>query len=246
MPREFELRKDVALDATPEQVWEAIATGPGITAWFMPYEVEPGAGGVVRLRFDDVVVDESTITAWDPPHRLLVVGGAEDRPHTFEYLVEAREGGSAVLRFVQTGFLGEDWESEYEAMNAGWDMYFHTLNQYLVHFDGRRVTFVGADGPEASASEGAWAVLLAALGLDHQPVAGARVQLTGPTAIDGVVDYALPTFLGVRTADALYRFHGRASLGMSIGVGHHLYAADVDQKETEAAWQSWLERTFTP
>jgi Uncharacterized conserved protein len=68
MPREFELRKEVALDATPEQVWEAIATGPGITAWFMPHEVEPGVGGVVRLRLGEYA-QESTITTWEPPHR---------------------------------------------------------------------------------------------------------------------------------------------------------------------------------
>ena len=46
MPHEFELRKEITLDATPEQVWEAIATGPGIDAWFMGRnQVEPREGG---------------------------------------------------------------------------------------------------------------------------------------------------------------------------------------------------------
>ena len=30
MAHPFEVRKDIEVDATPEQVWEAIATGPGI------------------------------------------------------------------------------------------------------------------------------------------------------------------------------------------------------------------------
>ena len=29
----------------PAEVWEAIATGPGISAWFVPTEIETGAGG---------------------------------------------------------------------------------------------------------------------------------------------------------------------------------------------------------
>jgi uncharacterized protein YndB with AHSA1/START domain len=46
MSRDFELHKEMELDASPEQVWEAIATGPGISSWFMgPHEVEPHVGG---------------------------------------------------------------------------------------------------------------------------------------------------------------------------------------------------------
>lgn len=47
MLHEFDLRKEITLDATPQQVWEAIATGPGIDAWFMgrnQVEAREGAG----------------------------------------------------------------------------------------------------------------------------------------------------------------------------------------------------------
>ncbi|WP_143737006.1 SRPBCC domain-containing protein [Microbispora sp. GKU 823] len=45
MPHEFELHKEIELDATPEQVWEAIATGPGVDSWFMGRtEIEPVEG----------------------------------------------------------------------------------------------------------------------------------------------------------------------------------------------------------
>lgn len=43
------IEKEVALPATPEQVWEAIATGPGISAWYVPHEIFPGEGGLVSL-----------------------------------------------------------------------------------------------------------------------------------------------------------------------------------------------------
>jgi uncharacterized protein YndB with AHSA1/START domain len=35
VPREFEVREAIELEATPQQVWEAIATGPGLDSWFM-------------------------------------------------------------------------------------------------------------------------------------------------------------------------------------------------------------------
>ena len=44
---------DIQLEVpgTPEQVWEAIATGPGITSWYVPHEVEPRAGGAMTASF---------------------------------------------------------------------------------------------------------------------------------------------------------------------------------------------------
>ena len=44
MTADEQLGLDVQIEvaATPEQVWEAISTGPGISAWFMPSEVDGG------------------------------------------------------------------------------------------------------------------------------------------------------------------------------------------------------------
>jgi uncharacterized protein YndB with AHSA1/START domain len=234
MARELELRKEVALEATPEQVWEAIATGPGLAAWFMPMEFDP---------------DSAMVMAWEPGKRLAVqTPQAEDgSTHAFEYLIEGREGGTAVLRFVHSGFLGDDWSSEYESMTSkGWDMYLHTLAQYLRYFPGRRATYIGAEGPPSSAQETGWPAVLRALGLTGSVQPGDRVRLTpdGPALIGGVVDYLTPNFLGVRTSDALYRFHGRVPLGMSVAVGHHLYTDEVDGEEAAKKWQSWLDGVF--
>jgi hypothetical protein len=131
-------------------------------------------------------------------------------------------------------------------MSHGWDMYFHTLAQYLTHFTGRTATFVLADGPQSSAEERAWPLLLRGLGLAGPVEQGDPVRLTpdGLPPMDGVADYVGPSFLGVRTADGLYRFHGRAMLGMPVAVGHHIFTADLDQAEAGAAWRSWLHRVF--
>lgn len=237
MSKNFEIRKEVVLEATPEQVWQAIATTEGQAAWSPdPYGHHEGS-----------IVDR------DPPTRFAV--RTPETPngafHAFEYLIEARDGSTTVLRFMHSGFLGNDWDAEYsyeELTSHGWDMYLHTLAQYLKHFPGRPATYVEAQAPPAAATEQAWSVLEKGLGLTGPVELGERVRLTpeGLPPIEGIVDYVEPgkDFLAVRTSDGLYRFHGLAIIGMPIAVGHYVYTA-VDRDDTEKAWKSWLDRLFT-
>lgn len=150
MSRKFELPKEVELAAGPEQVWEAIATSPGISSWFMgPHEIEPRVGGTMKLTIGDFS-EQATITAWDPPKRLAYRGdaGPDGSFHAMEYLSKGREGTSTVLKFVHSGVLSDDWGTEYEDMTShGWDRYLHTLAQYLTYFTGRPGTFVYAEMP---------------------------------------------------------------------------------------------------
>jgi hypothetical protein len=62
--------------------------------------------------------------------------------------------------------------------------------------------------------------------------------------LDGVLDHLTPHFIGVRTADGLYRFFRRDAWGMPAGLGHHLFAAGVEHEKTERAWQGWLNDLF--
>ncbi|MCG5213921.1 SRPBCC family protein [Streptosporangium sp. KLBMP 9127] len=246
MPHAFEVHKELTLDATPEQVWQAIATGPGIDSWYMGRnEIDPGAGGATRLTIGGHT-EAADVTAWEPSKRLAYRGetGENGAFMAFEWLIEARDRGSTVLRLVHNGFLGDDWETEYDALNKGWDMYLHKLVQYLTYFPGRTATPVFAARPEAGAPDHAFASIRAALGLTAPVAEGDHVRLTpdGFAPIEGVVDYVSPTFLGVRTSDALYRFiYGMRS---TFVVGHHLFAGHPDPERADAAWQSWLDHTF--
>ena len=246
MAHEFELRKEITLEATPEQVWEAIATGPGIDAWFMGRnEVEPRAGGRTAMTIGPHT-EEGTVTAFDPPRRFAYQGGEPGNVGfmAFEWLIEGRGDGTTVLRLVQSGMLGDDWETEYDALGKGWDMYLHQLGQYLRHFRGRPVTPVTIVGPGPGDPGQLWPELRRGLGLAGEPAEGDRVRLTpdGLDPVEGVVDWVSPDALGVRADDALYRFI--RGFDGSVALGHHLYAGDVDAKEVEAAWQAWLSRQF--
>ena len=71
-----------------------------------------------------------------------------------------------------------------------------------------------------------------------------RLTPAGWTPIEGVVDYATGAFLGVRSADALYRVYGRDAWGWPVGVAHHLFADDADEAAAERAWGDWLDGVF--
>jgi uncharacterized protein YndB with AHSA1/START domain len=245
MAHPFEVRKEIEVDATPEEIWEAIATGPGIDSWFMgTNEVEPREGGTVRTKLPAWTM-EATVRVWDPPRRLRTeTGESEDgRSMAFEYLIEGRGGGSTVIRFVHSGFLaGDDWETEYEALKRGDPMYILKLAEYLTYFRGRIGKPVSAYGPQVDA-ERAWTVFKGALGLAGEVAEGDRVLATpeGLPPIQGVVDYVSPETLGVRASDGLYRFiHG---FNGTVVLGHHIFS-DVDQQATERAWQTWVDRAF--
>jgi uncharacterized protein YndB with AHSA1/START domain len=243
MTHEFELRKEITLEATPEEVWEAIATGPGIDGWFMGRnQVEPREGGRAAMTVAGQT-SEATVTAWDPPRRFADRVGSPGEPGfmAFEWLVEGRGDGTCVLRLVQSGVLGDDWETEYDALGKGWDMYLHQLGQYLRWFRGRPVAPVTLMGPGPEDTGRFWPELRRRLGLAGAPAEGDRVRLTpdGLDPVEGVVDYVSPDILGVRAGDGLYRFI--CGFNGMVAVDHHLYGDDVDAKQAEAAWQVWLD-----
>jgi uncharacterized protein YndB with AHSA1/START domain len=235
MPREFETTNEMTVDATPEQVWDAIATGPGVDAWFMGRtEIEPGKS--VRTEFPGGFTMRSTVTDWDPPHRLAYRGdpGDDGEFHAFEFLVEGRAGSSTVVRVVHSGALA-NWDHEY-AMREGDAMYFRKLATYVSHFAGETAASVQVEHPIEGERDEVMARLRAQLGLADGVAEGDRVRATpdGLEPLDGVVDYVTPFALGVRTDDAMVRF--LHAMGQLV-VGEHRYHGGAPRD-----WQGWLER----
>ncbi|HEV2346220.1 MAG TPA: SRPBCC domain-containing protein [Actinocrinis sp.] len=250
MTHEFEVREQIELDATPEQVWEAIATGPGVDSWLMGRnEIQSGLGG--RNKMDmGVFAIESTVTAWDPPKHFAFKGdpAPDGAFHAFEYLIEGRDGGSAVLRFVHSGFLGGDWEAEYDALRKGDPVYLHKLAQYVKYFPGRFAAPVGGFAAQVPDKEHAWRTIYGGLGLSGSVPVGEKVHLTpsGLAPLDGEVFFLNEDFFGVRTDDGIYVFiHGYQG---AVVLGHHIFGGPgqpaPDVKEAEQAWQSWLSGLF--
>jgi hypothetical protein len=247
MAREFEVRREQDLPATPEQVWDAVATGAGNLGWLYPMEVEPHVGGKVTR-------GAATVVAWEPPShfatRATQDGGFSN---TLSYHIEPAADGTSHLRmgihWVHTGIVDDtwNWDTKSDAAEKHVDFYQHGLAEYLRHFAGRPAVYAKAQRPEPTADPADFAALRRRLGLAEDAAVGDRLPLRVP-GTDGrseevVVDWLSTDFVGLRGPDALYRFFNGSTWNVPIWLGHHLFAEDADEQQATKAWTAWLNDT---
>ena len=89
-------------------------------------------------------------------------------------------------------------------------------------------------------------MLKSALGLSAAGGIGDELSLEVPGLgrIESTVDYLTPHFVGLRSADALYRFYGRDAFGSTVDAAHHLFSPTADAAQATTAWQEWLNGVF--
>ena len=253
---------EVEVPGTPEEVWQAIATGPGISSWFVPTEFEERDGKpvAVKLNFGPGMESSSPVTAWDPPRRFTAEspGWMPGSPTVAdEWTVEARGGGICVVRVVHSLFAStDDWDNQLEGTESGWPGYFRILRIYLTHFRGQRSAMMQWMAPAAGTEAEAWETLIAALGLKGvtagQGWTTATAAPAGVPELGGVVEHVSQS-----PYNALLRLDkpgpGTAALGaVSFGgqsmvtLSFYLYgdqAAGTVARETPL-WQAWIEERF--
>lgn len=254
----YRLEFSVEVPGTPEQVWDAIATAKGMSAWFLPTEMEEREGGSLHFSMGPEMGSDGHVTGWDPPRRITyeedwaALMGKDPgtlSPLTSEFLVEARSGGTCVVRVTSSGFgTGAAWESEFwEEMGPNWMPFFDNLRLYLAHFPGQEATQLEATASHPGDAEALWSTMQDALGLgpvgssvDARGVTGtverlgerqALIRLTAP--VPGMLSVFAYSFIdGEATASA------RAYLFSAD-------AADYVRRE-EPAWRTWLEGLSVP
>jgi uncharacterized protein YndB with AHSA1/START domain len=191
-PKSIEVETEVS--GTPEQVWNAIATGPGVSSWLFPIEIVEREGGAVSFDAGGGMESSGVVSAWEPPRRFAYEEPweSEDGPSgsfATEWLIEARDGGTCIVRLVSSGFARRDgWEDELESMRQGWDVYLSNLRLYLSGFPGERGSQVMVRGPAPGTVDGAWEALKGSLGL-AEAAEGERVSADEPgaPALTGIV-----------------------------------------------------------
>ncbi len=233
MSQEFECKREVLLQASPEEAWQAVATTAGNAAWLFPNEIASDGSGA-RI--------------WDPPHHFAVRQEHGDWFNALEFEIEGREGSTTLLRYAHSGIFMDNWDTQYDAVQQHTDFYLHTLGQYLTHFAGRPATYIGGgpgglQGPVATTADDGFTRLKDALGIPAGVTEEDRVELcpAGMEPLDVVIDYVSPNFLGVRTSDGLYRFFGRNAFGGPVGMSIHLFGENVDEAAVTSEWQTWLD-----
>jgi uncharacterized protein YndB with AHSA1/START domain len=253
------VQAETEVPGTPEQVWAAIASGPGISSWFVPTEVDGHVGGAVRSNFGPGMDSLSTITAWEPPHRFAADSrddmGPDDPTVATEWIVEARGGGTCVVRVVHRWFTTSDaWDDQFEGHSYGWLSYFRVLRVYLSHFVGQPATPVQlmAVAPEPKAD--AWASLTRPLGLDQVAVGQDVRAPLGDAPLAGHVEWAgqpaWPEELLIRLetpAPGIVHIVAHPMGGqVFLTLRAYLFGntAPATAQHAESAWGAWLAERF--
>jgi uncharacterized protein YndB with AHSA1/START domain len=249
---------EVEVPGTPEEVWQAISTGPGISSWFIPTEFEEQGGKpvAVTVNVGPGTDSRSEVTVWEPPHRWVAQSDGwlpGMPPMANEWSVEARGGGVCIVRMVQSLFAStDDWDNQLESAAHGMPGFLRTLLMYLTHFRGQRSTTKQWRAPAAGTEAEAWEALIAAVGLKGVSVGQRWSAPAGVPALGGVVEYFTEN-----PYDALLRIDkpgpGIAGLGTYdmggqsiVAMGFYLYgdqSAGTAARETPL-WDAWFEKRF--
>lgn len=133
--RKLDLTIDI--DATLEEVWQALTTGEGIARWFGPYaSVTPGEGGSVSVGWDPKEMWDTPITVWEPMKRMQTASEMPTKEGgmvrlAVDYYLEAH-GGTVRVRLVHSGFDdSESWDGYIDGLDAGWTFFLFNLKHAL-------------------------------------------------------------------------------------------------------------------
>ena len=225
--RNFEIIVDTELPATPERVWEAVTKNEA--GWMFPTDEWPAVRPVEDY----------------PRHLVSRMDGPDGWFNQLEHVLEPLDGGRARLHYVHSGIFAENWDQQYDGASKHTEFYLHTLGQYLQYFDGKPVVFTDVQAPPASATPDGFVRLKKAMGIERAAAGTAvELELDGVGRLSGEVDFANENFLGLRTADTLYRFFGRNAFGATVGMTVHDFSGSGDSDATAKAWGGFLEKVY--
>jgi uncharacterized protein YndB with AHSA1/START domain len=256
------VQAEVEVPGTPEDVWRAIATGPGVSSWFVPTEIAESKDGVpVRVvsHFGPGMDAVATVTAWDPPRRFAAeghIGGPDSPPVATEWIVEARSGGTCVVRVVHSLFASSaDWDDQLEGIESGWPGFFGILSLYLTHFPGQQCSMFRVMGVALQPETDAWRALTTALDLAGVVLGQQWQAPAGVPSLAGVVERLgkgrHPHALLLRLHEPLPAIASLFAQSMGdrvyLAMTFYLYGDRAPAMVTrdEPFWRQWMNQLFS-
>ena len=245
---------EVEVPGTPEEVWDAIASGPGISKWFVPAQIEPRVGGKMVLNFGPGMDSESEVTAWNAPHSFSAKNsdglGPGSPEMATEWTVEAHSGGTCTVRVVHSLFAATDeWDNQLGEVENGWPSFFVVLRMYLSHFRGQPGAHFQVMAPVPGTTREGWQALLDRLGVPSL-TAGARVQSqAGAAPLAGVVEKVGPESHPNQAIVRLDEPSPGAAMLSTCGMGEQSFFVGsfyffgpkaTEGLKAEKEWQDWL------
>jgi uncharacterized protein YndB with AHSA1/START domain len=256
------VQTEVEVPGTPEEVWKAIATGPGISSWFVPSTVEGKVGGktTADFGFGPDQISQANVTVWNPPQRFVAESpgdlGPGDPTVATEWIVEARAGGTCIVRVVHSWVTDSDkWDGQFEQHAYGWKGFFKILRLYLTHFRGQTGVSLQFLPMLTGSKEDAWKRLAGPLGLVGA-AAGTKMNapagappLAGVVEINGEPEIAEVSLVRLeRPAPGIAHFFALA-LGGPVFLAARLYLfgprAAAIAAEQEPIWKAWIGKHLT-
>lgn len=249
---------EVEVPGTPEEVWEAIASGPGISAWFVPTRMEQRQGGEIVSNFGPGMDCPASITEWEALKRFVAegsMGGPGSPTVATEWSVEARAGGKCLVRVVHSLFAStDDWDNQLDGLEQGWPAYFRILRRYLEHFRGQAcaaMQFVGfSTEPEATA----WEKAGGALGLRNVTegqtwsVPDTLPRMAGTVDSLGKGRHSNTALVRLDAPAPGTAYAGAFSCGgmVMVCLSVYLYGADAESavQRDQPKWQQWMDERF--
>lgn len=252
------IQVEVEVPGTPEEVWQAIATGPGISSWFAPAKLEERDGKPVALTMSLApgMETRAVVTAWDAPRKFTSEADGwfpGSPPVATEWSVEARAGGVCLVRMVQSLFAStDDWDDQLIGTEVGIPGALRVLLRYLTHFRGQPSAFMQFMAPVPGTPADAWARLTAALGFNDAGVGEGWAVSEGVPALGGVVEHvnqSPPGALlrldqpGPGTAVLFTMDFGETVMATFSFFLYGDQAAGTVARETPL-WEAWLQECF--
>jgi uncharacterized protein YndB with AHSA1/START domain len=243
---------EYVVPGTPEQVWDAVATGPGMAAWWTEATVDEFVGGTVTFHFGCMGSSSGPVTGWEPPQRFSYeeVGWSGDAPPVAtEVTVTARSGDGCVVRIVHSLFTDrDDWDDELESFENGWPAFFAVLRLYLRHFAGLAAATGSAMVPFEGDPRAVWAGVCDSLNLtgagagDHRSAPEDAPSLSGELELvhqDRENRYVIITL--DEPGVVMLGTHGSPDAGV-VQVSVFGYGSDAAERvaAAQSAWAAWL------
>ncbi|MCC7372715.1 MAG: SRPBCC domain-containing protein [Chloroflexi bacterium] len=253
-PRHHQFEVSTEIHATPEAIWQAIATGPGVTLWFTRMEIEEFVGGKVVADPNQPVA--ARVTVWEPPHRFSYAFPESAGPHAWEFSIEPDEGETCTLRLVDSWFTAAEKEDDFSAEvptgPEGWQWAFEFLAHNVRYFPGQRGASVQVMWPVAGTFAESWRAFREALALPPLHL-DTEIDIDRPDAprlhgrAVGVDERILTALIDTPMPGIAWLATGGGSEAQSFMMVHiNVYGPGCDDvaAREQAVWQGWLAQTF--
>ncbi len=249
---------EVEVPGTPEEVWRAIATGPGVSSWFVPTRMEERQGGEIVSNFGPGMDCPATITSWEALKRFAAesdMGMPGSPKMATEWSIEARAGGMCLVRVVHSLFADtDDWDNQLDGLEQGWPTYFRILRMYLANFKGMPCSSMQFVGFSGDSETNAWQKAGGELGLlkvaegQKWSAPDSFPRMTGVVDSLGKGMHSNTVLLRLDTPAPGTAYVGAFSCGGMIMVCLSVYLygdkAKAAVERDQPIWQKWISDQF--